>query len=196
LLAASIGHSALTQQLNAKDVQKTAEIINRRHRLADHAGRDSARLYTYIFFRGKTMSEPAYIMNIAENGFSILVPRYGIEGKVYISQPGVKNGWRFDLKNRSITSPDGLRTLNVLDRVMVDMHIDESKPHEPKLVFKCTDPNISMVSASASAPSTPTQQKNKASATESEEKNVKKRKSQEGGQSQLKPPTPKTAKNK
>lgn len=209
-MAASIGYAPLTQQLNAKDVQKTCDIINRRHRMAELAGRDSSRLYTYIFFRGKTMTEPAYIMNIAENGFSILVPRYGIEGKVYISQPGVKNDWKFDLKARTLTSPDGSRTLNVLDRVMVKMVVDETKPHEPKLVFECTDPVITPITAAvatappASSSKKAKEQKKPASqddamdvagpVTEAKQPNQKKRKSQEGGESKLAPPQAKNVK--
>jgi len=77
LLAASIGYAPLTPQLNQRNVQRIADGINRRHRMAELAGRDSSRYHTINFFKGKTIVEPAYIMKVGRNGLTVMLPRYG-----------------------------------------------------------------------------------------------------------------------
>lgn len=60
LLAASIGYQALTPHLNHHDVARTCDVINRRHRTAELAGRDSTRFHTLVFFKDKKLEpEPA-----------------------------------------------------------------------------------------------------------------------------------------
>lgn len=81
-------------------------------------------------------------MSCAENGFTIVVPRYGLEGKVYISAPGVKNNWGWNSSDKTLISPDGSRQLTSLDRVVVKMQIDYSKPYEPRIVFSSVDPPV------------------------------------------------------
>jgi hypothetical protein len=79
-------------------------------------------------------------MSCAENGFTIVVPRYGIEGKVYLSAPGSRSNWGWNHMDKSLVSPDGKRALATLDRVVVKMQIDYSKPYEPRIVFSSVDP--------------------------------------------------------
>lgn len=69
--------------------------VNRRHRAAQLAGRASVQLHTLIFFAGGedggegggAKEEDAYVLDVetsdnAEPSFRVMVPRYGIEGKV------------------------------------------------------------------------------------------------------------------
>jgi len=51
-----------------------------RNRMARFASRASSDYHTYLFFKGKSLVEDAMITNIIANGFSVILPRYGLEG--------------------------------------------------------------------------------------------------------------------
>jgi exosome complex exonuclease DIS3/RRP44 len=163
LLAASINYAGLTGHLGAKEVQRTSDVINRRHRMADYAGRDSVRFHTIQFFRGKTMpTQPAYVMGLAANGFDILVPTYGIEGKVYMGGKGARDevsnlkGWTFISHEQRLFHASSGISINLFDQVQVELSVDEQKPHSLKLAFRCVSPalheSFSVVPVNAGAP--------------------------------------------
>ena len=72
--------------------------LNNRHTLAQHAGRASVALHTLIFFRGREAREEAHIIKVRENGVVVLVPRYGIEGIVYVAERGKRSAFEYDAK--------------------------------------------------------------------------------------------------
>ena len=41
-------------------------------------------LYTQLFFRGRIVYEPAIIVAIRQNAFSVLIPKYGIQATIYL----------------------------------------------------------------------------------------------------------------
>ena len=51
-----------------------------RNRMARFASRASSDYHTYLFFKGKKLIEDAMITNIRNDGFSVILPRYGLEG--------------------------------------------------------------------------------------------------------------------
>lgn len=53
--------------------------------MARFASRASSDYHTYLFFKGKSLVEDAMITNIAANGFSVILPRYGLEGFINFS---------------------------------------------------------------------------------------------------------------
>ena len=78
LLAACIGYekgysSDLTDKIKVKEM---ADILNYRGRMAQQASRSSVELYTHLFFKGKTLVEPAYIIRVMSNGCVVLIPKY------------------------------------------------------------------------------------------------------------------------
>jgi exosome complex exonuclease DIS3/RRP44 len=86
LLAASLGIDPVPDSL----AQRTAVAdgctnLNMRHKNAQLAGRASVELHTLIFFKGKSEVQDAYVLSVHRNGFTVLVPRYGIEGNVYLN---------------------------------------------------------------------------------------------------------------
>lgn len=88
LLAACIDKNEVLLSADLLDRVKVVEMCenaNYRHRMAQQAGRSSVELYTNIFFRGKIVDEVGYVTRVLKNGFSVLVPKYGIEGFVYAS---------------------------------------------------------------------------------------------------------------
>jgi len=144
LLAASIGAAPLPTTLNHRNIQKTCENINRRHRMADIAGRDSTRLHTILFFKEKTLTENGRVINVRANGFTVLIPRYGIEGKVYLTQSTSDTSklWDYSAKTRTIVSPDKKYTIRVFDTVKIQITLDNTREHAPRVVFKCLEPPI------------------------------------------------------
>merc|ERR1712241_208111 len=94
LLAVSINADATYADLvDKKATQKIAENINYRHRMAQYASRASVNLYTHIFFRNKKNLEDGYVLFIKQNALQILIPKYGLEGTLYIR---TEHGFTFD----------------------------------------------------------------------------------------------------
>ncbi len=93
LLAAAIGVDPLPVHLSSKSyLHDLAANMNRRHRSAQLAGRASVQLHTLIVFSGENgaKEEDAYVLDVetnesAEPSFTVIVPRYGIEGRVYLN---------------------------------------------------------------------------------------------------------------
>ncbi len=91
LLAAAIGVAPLPIHLSSKSyLHDLCANMNRRHRSAQLAGRDSVQLHTLIFFAGDgAKDEDAYVLDVqttdsSDPSFTVIVPRYGIEGRVYL----------------------------------------------------------------------------------------------------------------
>lgn len=150
LLAASINFAGLEAgQLSAKSVQRTSDVINRRHRMADYAGRDSVRYHTIQFFKGKMMpAQTAYVLALAANGFDIIVPAYGIEGKVYLTGTGAKSeasnlsDWVFSTHDQKLTHKKLGFEISIFDKVQVELAVDDQKKYALKLAFRCVSPAI------------------------------------------------------
>ena len=94
LLAAAISVEPLPVHLSSKSyLHDLAANMNRRHRAAQLAGRASVQLHTLIVFSGENGSkeEDAYVLDVdmnervAEPSFTVIVPRYGIEGRVRLA---------------------------------------------------------------------------------------------------------------
>lgn len=72
LLAASIGVEDLPLQMRDKDsVTEVADNINRRHLMAQMAGRASVELHTLFYFRERTVQERGIVLRIRENGIGV-----------------------------------------------------------------------------------------------------------------------------
>lgn len=150
LLAASINFAGLEAgQLSAKSVQRTSDVINRRHRMAEYAGRDSVRYHTIQFFKGKVMpTQTAYVLALAANGFDVIVPAYGIEGKVYLTGNGAKtetanlSDWTYSTTDQKLTHKKLGYEISIFDQVQVELAVDDQKKYALKLAFRCVSPAI------------------------------------------------------
>jgi len=142
LLAASIGACTLPESLTKDNIQYICNEINRKARMSDIAARDSTRLFTLIFFKNKTLYEMGRVIQVRANGFSVLIPRYGIEGKVNLATSGANNIWIYDIEKKMIYSKDKSLNVRIFDPVKVQITLDESRTQSPKLVFLCYDPPI------------------------------------------------------
>jgi exosome complex exonuclease DIS3/RRP44 len=58
--------------------------LNERHHNAQMAGRASVELHTLIFFHKRTVVADARVVKVRANGLIVFVPKYGIEGPVFL----------------------------------------------------------------------------------------------------------------
>lgn len=85
LLAVSIQADATYPQLLDKNfLQQACNNMNYRHKMAQYAGRASVELHTQLFFRNRRVDEEAYILGVKKNALQVLIPKYGLEGALYL----------------------------------------------------------------------------------------------------------------
>ena len=84
LLAASIGYEPLPNRFTAKLMNEQCNVMNRRHRAAQLAGRSSVSLHTKQFFLNNATTCDAYVTDIdkVKKTLTVLILKYGIEGRV------------------------------------------------------------------------------------------------------------------
>ncbi|KAM9954069.1 hypothetical protein ACTFIR_009193 [Dictyostelium discoideum] len=155
LLASAIGIQSVSLNLENKTISALTENNNFRHKMAQYASRGSTQLHTLIFFKGRKSVEDAYIIRVKANAFVVLVPRYGFEGTVYVSDPnsstatnnsgggGASNIYNYNHEDQTLGN--GIHTFRVFDKVTVEIYVDDSKAHDQKLKINCINPNISFV---------------------------------------------------
>ena len=133
LLAASIGYSPLPPHLASKAlIGDLCDLMNRRHRSAQLAGRASVNLYTISFFEGNAKEEECYVTDVMVGDgiegseesmkgkdvtLSVIVPRYGVEGKVIAQSP-----FSMSASPHSATLQDGT-TIKVFQKVTVRIFV-------------------------------------------------------------------------
>ena len=72
------------EMLDKKHTQTQANMINYRHRMAQYAERSSVNLFTHMFFKNTPRDEQGYILFIKQNAIQVLIPKYGLEGTLYL----------------------------------------------------------------------------------------------------------------
>ncbi|PIA46664.1 hypothetical protein AQUCO_01500303v1 [Aquilegia coerulea] len=135
LLAAALGIYKLpTIFQDRPQLTSIADNLNYRHRNAQMASWASVELHTLIFFRKRPTDTEARIVKIRANGFIVFVPKYGIEGPVYLTPKGEKGGdWVVDEEHQKVKKMDGSISYSVLQMVQIHMEVVEPQPNRPKL---------------------------------------------------------------
>ncbi|XP_075481686.1 exosome complex exonuclease RRP44 homolog A-like [Primulina tabacum] len=136
LLAASLGIFRLPDVFQDRSwLTAVADNLNYRHRNAQMASRSSVELHTLIYFRKRPTDTEARIVKIRSNGFIVFVPKYGIEGPVYMMPRGQKGGgeWLIDEQKQQIKTIGGDVCYGVLQTVTIHMEVVEPQPNRPKL---------------------------------------------------------------
>jgi len=123
--------------LDKKKTQEIANNINYRHRNAQYASRASVNLHTHIFFRNKKTEEDGYILFIRQNAIQVLIPKFGLEGTLYIKND---SGFVFDEEVPSQTMGDV--TLTLFQKLKVQLSLDQSNVQHEKLELKLIQPHI------------------------------------------------------
>jgi len=130
-----------TELLDKKQSQTQANMINYRHRMAQYAERSSVNLFTHMFFKKKARDEQGYILFIKQNAIQVLIPKYGLEGTLYLkSTDDVKFEYDSSVPSQTVKSQEICLTLFQL--ITVRLMLDDSNVQHEKLVLKLVEPNV------------------------------------------------------
>lgn len=155
LLAAAIGVDPLPVHLSSKSyLHDLAANMNRRHRAAQLAGRASVQLHTLIFFSGANSGgkeEDAYVLDVdtsdtAEPSFTVIVPRYGIEGRVKLpniaaDDPNlVRHVEQHRVQYKSPKTGEVTASVQVFEKVSVKIWVRTIQENQKELVLDLIEP--------------------------------------------------------
>lgn len=114
-MAASIDVESLPNDLTSPPLlNKQCFQLNLKNRNARNASRASSDYHQYIFFQQNPVQSQAYITSIEENCITLLLERYGLEGKIELPNRGE------EIDNLPTIEYQG-RNLRVFDRVEVSV---------------------------------------------------------------------------
>ncbi|KAL0275597.1 UNVERIFIED_CONTAM: hypothetical protein PYX00_003405 [Menopon gallinae] len=143
LLAVAIGADSTYPDL--LDKRKTHELchnLNYRNRMAQYAGRASVALHTHLFFRGRVQDEEGYVLYVRKNALQILIPKYGLEGTLYVSGRKELDEIGFVYNEEQQTQRCGDIVFSAFDPVVVQVSLDRSNVQHEKLVLHLVNPQI------------------------------------------------------
>ncbi|KAG8212995.1 hypothetical protein J3R82DRAFT_11381 [Butyriboletus roseoflavus] len=143
-LAAAISHVPLHPSLHLKsNVERIMDVINRRHRMAQMAGRASVEFYVGLALKGRAealakescptgegITEDAFVIRTFRNGVGVFVFQLGLEGLVTF-----KRDVQFDADNYTVMVPpsgNGAENvapvaISVFDKVKVRIEVEKDK---------------------------------------------------------------------
>lgn len=144
LLAACIGaDTTYPDLLNKHKSDHLSQNLNYRNRMAQYAGRASVALHTHLYFRDRMQNEEGYIMYVRKNALQVLIPKYGLEGTIYLTPVGSKKQEvTFQYDETMQTQTCGNVVFHCFDPVTVQLSLDRSNVQHEKLVFKLVKPYI------------------------------------------------------
>ena len=115
--------------------------------MAQYASRASVNLHTHLFFKNQPRDEEGYVLMIKQNAVQVLIPKYGLEGTLYLRKGGTgdRGGgptpeFVYDPDVPSQTCA-GV-TLTLFQKVSVRILLDDSNVQHEKLVLKLVSPTI------------------------------------------------------
>ena len=95
------------------------------------------QLHALRFFRAEPVVADAYATFVTAQGFTCLVPRFGLEAFVHAwPRDGGPSPFRFNASEKTLSCPG--RTIRTLDRVTVRIAVDTSQLH-PQLKVELLD---------------------------------------------------------
>ncbi|KAE9408711.1 RNB-domain-containing protein [Gymnopus androsaceus JB14] len=121
------------RQLSAA-IERVLGVVNRRHRMAQMAGRASVEFYVGLALKSRgeaakargegIVKEEAYVIRTFRNGVGVFVSKLGIEGLVTF-----KRDTQFDAENYTITVPGAKEDvkISVFDQVVVQIEVEKDK---------------------------------------------------------------------
>ncbi|TPX67862.1 hypothetical protein SpCBS45565_g03463 [Spizellomyces sp. 'palustris'] len=157
LLAAAIGYEKnySSELIDKVKLKELCDVLNYRHRMAQQASRSSVELFTNLFFKDKVVKEEGYVVRVMKNGFSVLIPRYGIEGYVYSTREGSADGgasspFTYDRDSNRLVAMNA--TIKLFSKVVVVVNVEEAggAARRSKLTLRLVEPNIPGLSVNES----------------------------------------------
>ncbi|KAI5707300.1 hypothetical protein M8J75_016503 [Diaphorina citri] len=148
LLAACIGADATYPSLLDKKASTAlCYNLNYRNRQAQYAGRASVALHTHLFFRSRVQDEDGYVLYVRKNALQILIPKYGLEGTLFLRCDSPSVSWTYNEKEQSQSC--GSVVFHSFDPVTVQLSLDRSNVQHEKLVLRLVRPLIEGFSVSS-----------------------------------------------
>lgn len=143
LLAVSIGaDSSYADLLDKSKIQKVCNNLNFRHKMAQYAGRASVNLHTHLFFKKRIQDEEGYVLFVRKNALQVLIPKYGLEGTVFLNNDKNSSSNLFVYDEEENIQTAGDVVFHVFDPVIVQLSIDRSNVQHMKLSLKLVKPKI------------------------------------------------------
>lgn len=140
LLAVCIGADATYPELlDKKKNHLLCCNLNYRNRMAQYAGRASVALHTHIFFRDRVQDEEGYILFVRKNALQVLIPKYGLEGTLYLNSA---SSVTFAYNSEDQSQIYGDVVFRAFDPIVVQLSLDRSNIQHEKLFFKLVKPEI------------------------------------------------------
>jgi len=136
MLAVSLGVDPVPENTKTKEaVTEIVEVINKRHHMAQMAGRASTELHTLYYFKDRVVTERGIIIRVKENAIVVLVPRFGIESMIFLSERGGPGPDPvYDDQQMSVTHKG--TTYKIFEWLQLEISVDKSQPHRPALELK------------------------------------------------------------
>ncbi|GAA5882413.1 hypothetical protein JCM1840_000408 [Sporobolomyces johnsonii] len=149
-LAAAISGEPLHAGLQTRSwVDKTLEVVNKRHRGAQQAARASIEFYVALAIQrreeraggGEKVRAEAFVIRAFRNGVAVFVNQFGLEGLVTF-----KRDLEYDAETYEIVVPDKDKEGNkvkigVFDKVTVEIGVEKDKnTQRGKVVMSLIDP--------------------------------------------------------
>ena len=95
-----------------------------------------------MFFKNRVTDEDGYILFVRKNALQVLIPKYGLEGTVFLPDNKNKLEAKFDFDEEASTQTSGDVTLHVFDAVRVQVSIDQSNVQHQRLQLKLVQPVV------------------------------------------------------
>jgi len=93
-----------------------------------------------IFFRDKVQDEEGYILFVRKNALQVLIPKYGLEGILYLNNSASSVTFTYNSEDQSQTCEDVV--FRAFDPIVVQMSLDRSNVQHEKLFFKLVKPEV------------------------------------------------------
>lgn len=99
-------------------------------------------LFPQLFFRGNIQHEEGYILFVRKNAVQVLIPKYGLEGTLYLND-NKTSSVTFTYNGEDHSQTCGDIVFRTFDPVLVQISLDRSNVQHEKLLFKLVKPHVS-----------------------------------------------------
>lgn len=139
---------------SSDEIREVSLNINKRHHMAQLAGRASVALYTILYFKDKTRVSKAKICKIqSESIVVVFIPEFGIEGKIDLKASlnlSDKERREFDLEKKfeyerkimTLRYKKNGKKLKIFDEVTVKIEVITRPGRRQKLVISLVKPSL------------------------------------------------------
>lgn len=94
-----------------------------------------------IFFRDRIQDEEGYILFVRKNALQVLIPKYGLEGTLYLNNSASSSvTFTYNSEDQSQTCGDVV--FRAFDPIVVQLSLDRSNVQHEKLFFKLVKPEV------------------------------------------------------